>query len=303
MFPQLKDGISKLAKTVKTKEISQKELRKLLRELEAVLIRNEVAPRVASDISKRVAENMKNAEKTRFTSGRGIITTAIRDAITAMLNVAEPIDIIKRVQDAKSKGTPLVIMFLGVNGTGKTTSIAKVGKMLLDNKLTVVLAAADTFRAGSIQQLQKHADKLKIRVISQDYGADAAAVAFDAVEHANAKGIDAVLIDTAGRMQTNINLMNELKKINRVVAPDLRIFVGDALAGNDMVSQAETFDSTVGIDGSILTKVDADAKGGGAVSIARVTGKPVSYSGIGQGYKHLAIFDAKEFVEKIVPPL
>jgi fused signal recognition particle receptor len=171
----------------------------------------------------------------------------------------------------------------------------------MDKGLNVIFASGDTYRAGAIEQIEEHAKRLGVRVIRHDYGADPAAVSFDAVQHAAARGIDVVLIDTAGRMQTNRNLMDELKKIKRVVHPDLTIMVADALVGNDAIQQAETFNTQVGFDAAILTKVDADAKGGSSLSITYVTGKPIIYVGTGQGYDDLHRFDAEWFAEKILP--
>ena len=191
-------------------------------------------------------------------------------------------------------------MLVGVNGTGKTTTLAKIGHLLKNNGYSVVIAAADTYRAGSIEQLQKHADNLGIRVIKQNYGSDAAAVAFDAVAHAKAKHTDVVLIDTAGRMQSNKNLINEMKKIARVAEPDLKIFIGDALAGNDVLSQAKEFHEAIEIDGAILTKVDADPSGGAALSITYVTGRPIIYIGTGQTYADLKKFEPEWFARRLV---
>ena len=192
-------------------------------------------------------------------------------------------------------------MFLGINGTGKTTTIAKLTHLFQKKGFSVVLACADTFRAGSSEQLQTHGDRLKVRVLCRPYGSDPASVAFDAINHARARGIDVVLIDTAGRMQTNRNLMAELEKIHRVAEPDLVIFVGDALAGNDAIEQAKTFNEAIGIDAAILTKVDADVKGGAALSIAIATGKPIILVGVDQKYSDLEVFQPEWFAEKIAP--
>jgi len=210
------------------------------------------------------------------------------------------VDLLKQVAERRAAGRPLVMLFVGINGTGKTTTIAKVAKLLLGHGYGVVLASGDTYRAGAIEQLEEHARRLGLRVIKHRYGADPAAVSFDAVRHAEARGIDAVLIDTAGRMQTNRNLMDELKKIKRVVQPDLTVMVVDALTGNDAMEQAETFNGHVGFDAAILTKVDADAKGGSSLSVSYLTGKPIIYVGTGQGYGDLQPFDAEWFTERIL---
>jgi fused signal recognition particle receptor len=190
-------------------------------------------------------------------------------------------------------------MFVGVNGTGKTLSIAKIAYQLIKQGKTCVLAAGDTFRAGAIEQLTVHAENLGVKIIKHGPGSDPAAVAFDAIEHAKAKHKDVVLLDTAGRMQTNYNLMDEMAKIKRVAKPDLVIFVGDALSGNDAVEQAKRFNEVVGIDGVILTKVDTDAKGGSALSIAYTIGKPLLYIGVGQKYEDQIPFNAEWMVENI----
>ena len=191
-------------------------------------------------------------------------------------------------------------MFVGINGTGKTTTIAKVAKFFQDKGYSVVLAGADTYRAGSIEQLEEHGKRLGIRVIKSTYGGDPAAVAYDAVSHAKAHGINIVLIDTAGRMQTNQNLMNELIKVKRVVKPDFTIFTVDSLIGNDAVMQAEEFNKAVGIDATILTKVDADVKGGSALSVTFVTQKPILFIGVGQSYKDLELFNPDKFVNMVL---
>ncbi len=209
-------------------------------------------------------------------------------------------DIIDLILAKKSLGMPFVMMFVGINGTGKTTTIAKVTRRLLDKGFTVVLASGDTYRAGAIEQLEEHARRLRVRTIKHKYGSDAAAVGFDAVQHARAQGIDVVLIDTAGRMQTNRNLMDELQKIKRVVQPDFTVMILDSLIGNDAVDQAKTFNEHIGFDATILTKVDADAKGGSSLSAAFLTGKPILYVGVGQGYGDLQSFEASWFTERIL---
>jgi fused signal recognition particle receptor len=190
-------------------------------------------------------------------------------------------------------------MFVGINGTGKTTTIAKIGHMLMKQGYSIVIAAGDTFRAGAIQQLEKHADKLGVKLIKHEAGSDPASVAYDAIEHARARKRDVVLVDTAGRMQTDTGLMEEMSKIERVAGPSLVIYVGDALAGNDAVNEAMAFNRAVGVDAVVLTKVDADAKGGAALSIRYATGAPVIFVGTGQEYKDLEAFSPGWMVERI----
>ena len=194
---------------------------------------------------------------------------------------------------------PTVIMFIGINGTGKTTAIAKIANRLKQEERSVVLAACDTFRAGAIEQLSIHADKLNVKIVKSVQDADPASVAYDAIEHARSKMKDVVLIDTAGRMQTNNNLIAEMKKIVKVAKPDLKIFVGDSLAGNDAVEQAKVFDEAVGIDAIILTKIDTDAKGGAALSIAKTIGKPIAFVCDGQEYEDIEKFDADWMLERL----
>ena len=195
---------------------------------------------------------------------------------------------------------PYVIVFLGVNGVGKTTTMAKVAYLLKQHKLSVVFVAADTFRAGAQEQLRIHAKNLNIPIITGKYGADPAAVALDGVNFARANKIDVVLIDTAGRMHTDIDLMNELRKIVRVVKPNIKLLVIDALTGNDALEQAKFFDEAVGIDAVILTKVDADVKGGPALTTIIGVNKPILYLGVGQKYQDLEPYDPKKFIDKIL---
>ena len=197
----------------------------------------------------------------------------------------------------KYEEKPFVIAFFGINGSGKTTTIAKIANLLKEKNISCVLAASDTFRAASIEQLQIHADKLGVKLIKHDYGSDPAAVSFDAIKHAKAKNIDVVLIDTAGRLHSNINLMDELKKIVKVSKPNLKLFVGESIAGNDCIEQAKTFNEAVGIDGIILAKADIDEKGGAAISVSYITKKPIIYLGTGQEYKDLKEFDPNLIVE------
>jgi len=256
-------------------------------------ISNDVAVEVAQRVCQELKERLAGVQLARFGDKTEPVKEALRESIEAVMATNGELDILELVE-GKEDGEPLIIMFVGINGTGKTTTIAKVSKLLMNSGHTVVLASGDTYRAGAIEQLEEHARRLGVRVIKH------AAVSFDAVQHARAQGIDVVLIDTAGRMQTNRNLMDELQKIKRVVQPDLTVMVLDALIGNDAVDQAQTFNEIVGFDAAILTKVDADAKGGSSLSVAYLTGKPIIYVGVGQEYGDLQPFDAAWFAEKIL---
>jgi fused signal recognition particle receptor len=232
-----------------------------------------------------------------------MVSHALRNAIQDVLTVPEnnEVDLMAKLLDARTEGRPFIICMLGINGTGKTTTIAKLTQHLQNHGYTVVLAAGDTYRSGSIQQLGKHADNLDVRMIAHDYGGDPAAVAIDAIDHAEAKKIDAVIIDTAGRMQNNVNLVRELEKIIRLTEPDLKIFVGDSLAGNDVIRQVNQFNEDIGIDGIIMTKLDSDAKGGAIISVAHTSQKPILFIGNGQSYDDLIPFDPQIIINEVVP--
>ncbi len=277
------------------KRIDEDKLDSILYDLEIGLLENDVAFPVTKEIVDALAGELKAKRIARGTDFESAVEGALRGAVTKVL-AAKPMDFFAFVEETPR---PVVVMFVGVNGTGKTTVIAKLANMLQKRGKSVVVAAADTFRAGAIEQLGVHADRLGFKLVKHVAGADPAAVAFDAVEHAKARGRDVVLIDTAGRMQTNQNLMDQMKKIQRVAKPNLVVFVGDALAGNDAVEQAKQFNDAVGVDGAILCKIDADAKGGAALSIAHTIGKPILFVGTGQGYDDLTPFDAKWMVEKL----
>ena len=263
------------------------------------LLEGDVAMDVAEQIIKSVKEDLVGRKIKRRNDVSDFTKEALKKAIENILDIKGK-DITFMIEEAKKTGEPLKIMFVGINGTGKTTTIAKISTYYMEKGYTPVIAASDTFRAGAIEQITHHADKLGIKIIKHKKGADPAAVAYDAVEHAKAKGKELVLVDTAGRMQTNVNLMDEMKKIKRVIKPDLIIYVGDALTGNDSVEQAQKFNDAVGIDGIILTKADADAKGGAALSIGYVIQKPILFLGTGQSYSDIMEFKPEWMVEQII---
>lgn len=300
MFEKLRGAIDTAVTKATTKELSEKNLANAVWELQMVLIQNDVAVEVAEHICDLTKEKILGTRTGRLENISKFFKTAIHESILEVLTPEHPIDPLEFATKKKEKGEPTTILFVGVNGTGKTTTLAKMANIFKNKGFSVVIAAGDTFRAGSIEQLEKHAERLDIRVIKQDYGADAAAIAYDAIAHAKARHIDIVLIDSAGRMQSNKNLLEEMKKIVRVAEPDLKIFVGDALAGNDALSQAKEFHKAIGIDGAILTKVDADPSGGAALSVAFVTGRPVIYVGVGQNYGDLRKFDPDWFAQRLI---
>ncbi|MFW9794423.1 MAG: signal recognition particle-docking protein FtsY [Candidatus Thorarchaeota archaeon] len=300
MFEKLRGAIDKAVTKATTKELTDKNLADAVWELQMVLIQNDVAVEVAEHVCDLTKKKILGTRTGRLENLTKFFKSAILESILEVLTPEHPLDPIEFATEKKQRGEPTTILFVGVNGTGKTTTLAKLANIYKNNGFSVVIAAGDTFRAGSIEQLEKHAERLGIRVIKQDYGSDAAAIAFDAVAHAKARHIDIVLIDTAGRMQSNKNLLEEMKKIVRVAQPDLKVFVGDALAGNDALSQAKEFHNAIGIDGAILTKVDADPSGGAALSIAFVTGRPVVYVGVGQNYNDLRRFDPDWFAQRLI---
>jgi fused signal recognition particle receptor len=275
--------------------IRERKFDDLLDDLERILLESDVALPVAEAIKETLKQELVGRRIKRGVDMDAFVEESLRSAIRKVLAV-EPVDLDAYID---SHERPVVLMFVGVNGTGKTTAIARIAHRCKRRGLSCVLAAGDTFRAGAIEQLSIHADRLGIKVIKHMAGSDPAAVAYDAVEHARARHKDVVLIDTAGRMQTNVNLMDEMKKIKRISQPHLVIFVGDALAGNDAVEQARRFDEAVGIDITILTKIDADAKGGAALSIAHAVGRPIAFVGTGQGYDDLEVFDPDWMVERL----
>ena len=281
------------------KTISEKDVDDILFELELALLEGDVAMEVADQIVQSVKEDLVGRKIKRRSDLADYTREALKNAISEILVVEGP-NLEELVQKAKKTGEPLKIMFVGVNGTGKTTTISKIADYYVKEGYTPVIAASDTFRAGAIEQISYHAENVGVKIIRHQKGADPAAVAYDAVEHARARNKELVLIDTAGRMQTNVNLMDEMKKIQRVVKPDLAIFVGDALTGNDAVEQARKFNDAVGVDGIILTKADADAKGGAALSIGHVINKPILFLGVGQGYGDIMEFHPDWMVEQVL---
>ncbi len=300
MFDKLKSGLKGLVTKVTTTELKAETLRPLLADFKITLAENDVAFPVADKVCDELAKRLDGLQVKRLEDRKKIIQDNLRQVLLEVMLTDKKIDIVSLAEAKREKKEPLILLFVGINGTGKTTTIAKVAQFFKAKKYSVVFAGSDTYRAGSIEQLEEHAKRLNLRVIKHQYGADPAAVAYDAISHAQAHGTNVVLIDSAGRMQTNQNLMNELAKIKRIVAPDLTILTVDSLAGNDAVIQAEEFNKFVGIDATILTKVDADVKGGAALSVTYVTQKPILFIGVGQDYKDLEVFNPEIFVNMIL---
>ena len=282
------------------KSLSDKSLDDALNDLNLLLIGNDVATETADVLCDKIKESLKSAEIGRLSSKSKFLFDVLKEVITDILTPEKDINLLDEINIKNSKNLPYIIVFLGVNGTGKTTTIAKIAYYLKNNNLSSVAAAADTFRAGALEQLSYHMQNVGIRVIKHEYKSDPASVAFDAIQHATAKEINVVLVDTAGRQVSNKNLMREMQKIVKVAEPDLVIFVGDSLAGNDALNQAKEFNNSIGIDANILTKLDADAKGGAALSISYETKKPILFIGTGQGYDDLEPFNREMFISNIL---
>lgn len=300
MFDKLKKAFSSAARSIGQKEITEKVLDDTLLDLQIALLESDVAQEVVDDLSAKLKKDLLGLKLEKGQEAGQIIEAKLQETVAGIFARAGRLDIVQSIKAKKeAKGGPFVIVFLGINGTGKTTTVAKVGNLLRKSGISLVVAAGDTHRAGAIEQLTQHADRLSLKVIAQRYGADPSAVGRDAVDYAKKHYIDAVLVDTAGRMQTSKNLMDEMAKIVKVVKPDAKIFVGDSLAGNDTINQAREFFQYTNFDGAILTKIDADAKGGAAISITHITSKPIAYVGVGQGYDDMIPFDPDKFIQSL----
>ncbi|MEK6900415.1 MAG: signal recognition particle-docking protein FtsY, partial [Nanoarchaeota archaeon] len=284
---------SKVKTSLTTKTISAEKFEELFWELEVTLLENNVSVEVIEKIKEDLKVELVDKPLPRDVAGK--IEDTLKKTLKEILSY-EPVELLEKIKD--KEGT-FVIAFFGINGTGKTTSIAKLAYYFQQHKISVVLAACDTFRAAAIQQLEEHADKLGIKIIKQDYGSDAAAVAFDAVKYAEKNKIKVVLLDTAGRLHSNTNLMKELEKIIRVAKPDFKIFVGESITGNDCIEQARKFNELVEMDGAILTKADVDEKGGAPLSISYTIKKPILFLGVGQRYEDLEKFDAELILKRL----
>ncbi|MCL7415305.1 MAG: signal recognition particle-docking protein FtsY [ANME-2 cluster archaeon] len=291
-------GIGDKAKALLLRQefiINERSLDEPLWDLEVALLESDVALHVAEEMVASVKEELVGSSFKIGENKSKIVEKALKNALLRVLSV----DDLDFDEFIKTTDKPVTVAFIGVNGTGKTTSIAKIAKRLQNNGFSVVIAAGDTFRAGAIDQLQHHANNLGVKIIKHQEGGDPAAVVYDAIEYARARHKDVVLADTAGRMHTNINLMDQLKKICRVAPPDLVIFVDEAIAGNDAVERAALFNKAIPVDGNILTKADADSKGGAAISVAHATSKPILFLGVGQEYDDLVKFDPQWLIDRL----
>ena len=275
--------------------ISEKDIEEPLFELEMVLLENDVALPVAEEIIAHIRQDLTGKRRKIGERVDTIVISALKSALLDVLG--EGFDLVSYIT---AHERPVKILFTGVNGTGKTTTVAKIGAYLKKNGFSVVIGAGDTFRAGAIEQIDVHASRLGIRIIQHQQGADPSAVLFDAVQHAEAHHIDVVLADTAGRFHNRVNLMNQLDKIRRIMKPDLIVYVDEAVAGNDAVVRAFEFEKSVGADAVVLTKADMDPRGGAAISIAHTIGKPLMFLGTGQGYDDIVPFSPGQMVDELL---
>lgn len=301
MLEGVKRAFTGIAEKIKTSSLSEKDVERYVEDFKLQLIANDVAVEVAEKICEDLAEALRSLRFKRFSSPEEDVRRLMRRVVEKILPEVSPErELLERIEEKRRRGEPFIILFVGPNGSGKTTTIVKLAYYLRERGYTPIIAAADTFRAGAIEQLRELAEGAGLRVVSQRYGADSAAVAMDAVISARANRFPVVLIDTAGRTEVDVNLLEEMRKIKRVVNPDIVIYVGDALAGNVAVEQAKKFDEYVGVDYVILAKLDADAKGGSAISISYATGKPILFVGVGQDLESLKPFTKNLILESLL---
>src|SRR3989344_2066707 len=272
--------------------LDEEKFEELFSELELILLQSNVAletvDSIKSSLKKRlIGKILKEVN----------LEEELKNSIKEIL--INPPNFLEKINESLKEKSPFVILFAGINGAGKTTTIAKIANYLQKNNLSVCLAAADTFRAASIEQLKEHAEKLKVHLISKDYGSDPASVGFDAISYAKKNKINVVLIDTAGRLQNKDSLMKEIEKISRVNKPDMKIFLGESITGNDCLEQARVFNEVINLTGIILSKADVDEKGGTAISVSNITKKPIYFLGTGQSYDDLEVFDKDKVIKRI----
>lgn len=294
-FKEEKQGFfAKVKEKITTKKISAEKFDELFWDLEMALLENNVAVEVIEKIKNDLKENLVDVPIIKSSVDQKILDS-LKKSIEDLFQ--QPgFDLVKEIKKSEK---PYIIVFVGINGSGKTTTIAKMAHMLKKNGLSCVMVAGDTWRQAAIEQLEEHGRRLGIKVVKHNYGSDPAAVAFDGIKMAKARNIDVVLVDTAGRMHSNINLIAEMEKIVRVAKPNLKLFIGESITGNDCVEQAKVFNEAIDLDGIILAKADIDEKGGAAVSISYVTGKPILFLGVGQGMNDLKKFNKDEVLKTI----
>ena len=301
MFNGLRKSFNFLTEKILLSEISEDYAKKYLEEFKLYLIENEVAVEAADKIIEETLSTLKKIKIKRFSSKKEILENVLKEIIRSFIIEPEETKTIKKIIENNIKsGKTTIILFVGPNGGGKTLTVVKIANYLLKNGFESVIACSDTFRAGAIEQLKKLAEKIKIRVIARGYGHDSASVAIDAINSAKANEIPVVLIDTAGRTEIDRNLLEEMKKIKRVSNPDLTIYVGDSLSGNAIIQQIKEFDKYVGIDGVILTKIDADVKGGTIISVGYAAKKPIMFLGNGQELDDIIEFNEENVFKKIL---
>ncbi len=302
MILKLKDAFSNLSKrlgeVLSKRELTEDDIDNVFDEVRIALLEGDVAYEVVEMLRDMLKKELTGLKVSRFSNAEKEVRGRIAESIKKLLSKGVMSSNLAHMINESPK--PYIIVFMGVNGVGKTTTIAKVAHLLLKSDLKSVIVAADTFRAGAQEQLELHSKRLGLPFIKGKYGADPAAVAKDGVIHAERKGYSVVLIDTAGRMHTNRNLMEEIRKVVRVVKPNLKLLVLDALTGNDAVSQARWFNNAVGVDAVIITKLDADAKGGSALSVILAIDKPIMFVGVGQDYNDLNPYEPGEILNKLL---
>jgi len=275
--------------------VSEKDISDALSELEMTLLTSDVALPVTDAIIAHVRANLIGKHRKIGQSVDALVVGALKSALLEVLGTGFSL-----VDFIKAHDRPVKILFTGVNGTGKTTTVAKIGAYLKKQGFSVVIGAGDTYRAGATEQISVHAERIGIKIIQHQEGADPSAVLFDSVQYAVSHKLDVVLADTAGRFHTKSNLMNQLEKIRRVMKPDLIVYVDEAVAGNDAVIRAAEFDRTVGADAIVLTKADMDSRGGAAISIAHTIGKPLMFLGTGQRYEDIIPFEPAKVVDELL---
>lgn len=293
--------------------LTEEDLEPILKKFKTELMTRNVAAEVADKLSESVRRSLVGKTTGRFTSMASTVKQALKESMETLLTPKKSIDVLRAALAAKNAGRVYTIVFLGVNGVGKSTNLAKVAYYLKHKGgLDVLICACDTFRAGAVEQLKTHSRCLDVPLFERGYGKDPAEIAKNAIAHAKSNGHDVVLVDTAGRMQDNEPLMRALAKLVAINSPDLVLFVGEALVGNDAIDQVTKFNRSLvdlsadprnprGIDGMLLTKYDTvDDKVGAALSMVYVTGQPVVFVGTGQKYTHLRKMQAKEVVKTLL---